>query len=78
MLIEVRSMLRVEDTPVPLSFMPDGTHLSNLAVDNIQWPVSMTIGNLSWKIRQMHSMHSIVMVTLLSIPIKHYNLPVIP
>jgi len=35
----------------------------------------MTIGNLSSKIRQMPSMHSILIVALLPIPIKNRNLP---
>jgi len=35
----------------------------------------MTFGNLSSKIRQMPSTHSIVMVALLSIPIKNRNIP---
>jgi hypothetical protein len=53
--------------------MTDGTHLSNFARDKKQWPVYMTIGNLSSKIRQMPSMHNIVMVALLPIPIKNRN-----
>ena len=55
--------------------MSDGTHLSNFAGDKKEWPVYMTIGNLSSKIRQMPSTHSIVMVTLLPIPIKNRNSP---
>jgi len=35
----------------------------------------MTIGNLSSKIRQMPSTHSVVMVALLPIPIKNRNIP---
>jgi len=35
----------------------------------------MKIGNLSSKIRQMPSTHSIVMVALLPIPIKNRNIP---
>ena len=35
----------------------------------------MTIGNLSWKIRQMHSTDSVLMVALLLIPIKNRNIP---
>ena len=69
MLIDVTAMLRVGDTLVPFIPMSDGTHLSNVPGDKTQWPVYMTIGNLSLKIRQMTLTHSIVMVTLLPIPI---------
>jgi len=55
--------------------MSDGTHLSNFAGDKKEWPVYMTIGNLSSKLRQMPSTHSIVIVTLLPIPIKNRNIP---
>jgi len=55
--------------------MPDGTHLSNLAGDINEWPVYMTIRNLSSKIRQMPSTHSVIMVALLLIPIKNCNIP---
>jgi len=68
-------MLIVCDALVPLMLMSDGTHLSNFAGDMKQWPVYMTIGNLSSKIRQMPSTHSIIMVTLLPIPIKNRNNP---
>jgi hypothetical protein len=74
-LIEVKATLRLEDTQVPLIFMSDGSHLSNLAGDKKEWPVYMTIGNLSSKIRQMPSAHMVVMVTLLQIPIKNRNIP---
>jgi len=68
-------MLRVGDTLVPLIFMSDGTHLSNFAGDKKEWPVYMTIGNLSSKIRQTPSTHSVIMVALLPIPIKNRNIP---
>jgi len=68
-------MLRVGDTLVPLIFMSDGTHLSNFAGDKKERPVYMTIGNLSSEIRQMPSMHSVVMVALLPIPITNRNVP---
>ncbi|KAF8253572.1 hypothetical protein K440DRAFT_526215, partial [Wilcoxina mikolae CBS 423.85] len=55
---------------VPLILMSEGIHLSNSAGDKIEWSVYMTIGNLSSKIRQKPSTHSVVMVTLLPIPIK--------
>jgi hypothetical protein len=55
--------------------MSDGTHVSNFTGDKKQLPVYMTIGNLSSKLRQMPSTHSIVMVALLPIPIKNRNIP---
>jgi hypothetical protein len=67
-------MLRVVDTRVPLIFMSDGIQLSNFAGNNKEWPVYMTIGNLSSKIYQMPSTHSVVMVALLPIPIKNRNI----
>jgi len=54
--------------------MSDGTHLSNFASDKNQWPVYMTIGNLSSKMRQMPSMRTVVMVPPLPIPIKNHNI----
>ena len=74
MLTDVKSMLRARDTLVPLILMSDGTHLSNFAGDKKEWPVYMTTGNLSWQIRQMPSMHTVVMVALLPIPIKNRNI----
>jgi hypothetical protein len=47
----------------------------NFAGDKKEWPVYMTIGNLSSKIRQTPSMHRVVMVALLPIPIKNRNIP---
>jgi len=55
--------------------MSNGIHPSNFAGDTKEWPVYMTIGNLSSKIHQMPSMHSIIMVAVLPIPIKNYNIP---
>jgi len=74
-LIEVKATLKLGDTLVPLIFLSNGTHLSNVAGDKKEWPVSMTIGNLSSKIRQMPSTHTVAMVNLLPIPIKHCNIP---
>jgi len=56
-------------------FISDGTHLSNFAGDKKEWPVYMTIGNLSSKLRQMPSTHNVVMVALLSVLIKIRNTP---
>jgi hypothetical protein len=55
--------------------MSDRTHLSNFAGDKKQWPVYMTIGNLSSKILQTPSTHSVVMVHILPILIKNRNIP---
>jgi len=55
--------------------MSNGTHLSNFAGKKKEWPVYITIGNQSSKIRQMPSMHSIVIVALLLIPFKNRNIP---
>jgi hypothetical protein len=55
--------------------MSDRTHLSNFAGDKKEWPVYMTIGNQSSKIRQTPSTHSVVMVALLPIPIQNRNIP---
>jgi len=74
-LTDVKSTLRVWDSLVPLFLMSNGTHVSKFAGGNKEWPAYMMIGNLSLKIRQMPSMHSVVMVTLLPIPIKNYNIP---
>jgi hypothetical protein len=54
--------------------MSDGTHVANFAGDKKEWPGYTTIGNLSSKIRQMPSIHSVVMVALLPIPIKNRNI----
>jgi len=53
MLTDVKSTLSVGDTPVPVIFLSDGMHLSNFAGDHKEWPVYMTFGNLSSKLRQM-------------------------
>jgi hypothetical protein len=55
--------------------MSDGTHLSNFAGDKKVWPVYMTLGNLSSKIRQMPSVRTIAVVVLLPILIKNRNIP---
>jgi len=75
MLIKVKATLRLEDTLVPMILMSDRTHLSNFTCDKKEWPVYMTIGNLSSKIRQMPSAHTIEMVALLPIPFKNRNIP---
>jgi len=64
----------VGDTLVPLIIKSDRTHLPNFAGYKKVWPVFMKIGNLSSKISQMPSMHSIVMVALLPIAIKNCNI----
>jgi hypothetical protein len=55
--------------------MSDGTHHLNFAGDKKEWPLYMTIGNLSSKIRQTPSTDSLIMVALLAIPIKKRNIP---
>jgi hypothetical protein len=55
--------------------MSDGTHLFNFVGDKKEWSEYMTIGILSSKFRQMPSTHSVVMVTLLPIPINNRNIP---
>jgi len=74
-LIEDNATLRLGDTLVHLIFMSDGTHLSNFAGDKKEWPVYMTIGNLTSKIRQIPSAHTNFMVALLPILIKNRNIP---
>jgi hypothetical protein len=74
-LAEINSTLRAGDTLGPVIFMPDGTHLSNFDDTHKGWPVSMTIGNLSSRLRQMPSIHRVVIVALLPIPIKNHNVP---
>jgi hypothetical protein len=68
-------MLTVGDTLVPSIFMSDGICLSNFAGDKKESPVYMTIGNLSSKLRQMRSIHSVIMIALLPIPIKNRKIP---
>jgi len=74
-LIDVKSTLRVGDTLAPLVFMSNGTNRSNFAGNINVWPILMTFGTLSSQISQMASMHNVVMVTLLPIPIKNCNNP---
>ena len=63
------------DTLVPLVFISDRMHLSTFAGDYKEWPVYMTIGNLSSKVCQWPSTHSVIMVAPLPIPIKNCNIP---
>jgi hypothetical protein len=53
----------------------DGTQLSSIAGDKKEWPVSGTIENLSSKIRQIPTTHSVVMVALIPILITTRNIP---
>ena len=75
MLIEVKSKLRVADTLVPLIFMSDRTQLLNVSGNKTEWPVYISIGNQSWKIDQIPSMHSFGIVAVQLIPIKKHNIP---
>jgi len=54
--------------------MSDGTHLSNFAGDKTEWPVYITMENVSSIIPQMPSTHTIIMVALLPIPMKSCNI----
>jgi hypothetical protein len=54
--------------------MSNGTHLSNIAGDKQVWHVYMPIGNLTSKVHQMPSTHSVIQDTLLQIPIKNCNI----
>jgi len=74
-LTNIYSTLRVGDTLGPLIFMSDGTHRSNFAGDKKEWPIYMTFGKLSLTLCQIPSTQSVVMVTLLLIPIKNRNIP---
>jgi len=67
--------LSVGDTLVRSIFMSDGTFLMNLSRDKTVWPVYITIGNLSSKIREVHSTHSVMMVAHLPIAIQNRNIP---
>jgi len=62
------------DTLVPLIFVSDETHLLKFAGDKTEWPVYMTIGNVSSKIHQMPWMQSVIMFALLPIPITNRNI----
>jgi hypothetical protein len=68
-------MLSMPDTMVPMIFMSNRTHPLNFGGNKNEWPVYMAIGNLSAKLCQMPSTHSIVMVALLSILIENSNNP---
>jgi hypothetical protein len=74
MQIEVNATLSLGDTLVPSVFMSNKTHLSNFAGDKNEWLVYMTIGNRSSTIRQIPSMHIVIKVTLLTIPIMTHNI----
>jgi hypothetical protein len=66
-------MLRLGDTLVPLLFMSNRTNLSNFARHQTEWLIYIIIGNMCWNIRQLHSTHTVVMVTTLPIPIQNHN-----
>jgi hypothetical protein len=55
--------------------MSDATHLTNFCGDKKAWPVYMTIGNLSAKARMKHTMHGVLLVALLPIPVKMREVP---
>jgi hypothetical protein len=74
-LIEVNTTLRLGDTLLPLILRSDRTHLSDVAGNNNEWLFYMTIGNLTSKIRQLPSTHTVVIVTLMEIPITNIIIP---
>lgn len=55
--------------------MSDATHLTNFCGDKKAWPIYMTIGNLSAAARMKHTMHAVLLVALLPIPIKMRDIP---
>ena len=60
---------------MPIIFMSDATHLTNFCGDKKAWPIYMTIGNLSAKARMTHTMHGVLLVALLPIPVKMREVP---
>jgi len=70
-----KTRLPVGQTVVPIIFMSDGTHLTNFCGDKKAWPVYMTIGNLSAAARMKHTMHGVLLVALLPIPVKMRDIP---
>jgi hypothetical protein len=73
-LFDRKEIHRLGDELVPIGFMSDTTHLSNFAGDKKQLPKYMTIANLSSKIREMPSTHTVVIIALMPIPIKNGNI----
>ena len=55
--------------------MSDATHLTNFCGDKKAWPIYMTIGNLSAKARMQHTLHGVLLVALLPIPVKMREVP---
>jgi hypothetical protein len=55
--------------------MYDRTHLANFADLKTEWPQYITIGNVSSKLRQRPSTHSVIIITLLPILMKKGNIP---
>jgi len=53
MQIDIKSMIRVRDTVVPLIFTSYRTQLSNITGENTELLESIVFGNLSLKIGQM-------------------------
>jgi hypothetical protein len=74
MVIDVELSLTVGDTLVLLIVISDGTQISNVDGNKQEWPVSMAIGKLCSKIRQVPSTHIVIMVALLAIPITNCNI----
>jgi len=52
---------------VPVIFVSDMTHLTNFCSDGKLWPVYMSIGNISSRIRQKPTSHAWIPVVLLPV-----------
>jgi hypothetical protein len=75
MVIDVKSVFIEVNILDSMIFMFDRTQLSNFAGNKKQCPVNMSIGNQSSKICQIPLTCTVVMVTLLPIPIRNSNIP---
>ncbi|KAF8241410.1 hypothetical protein K440DRAFT_572241 [Wilcoxina mikolae CBS 423.85] len=53
----------------------DGTYHLNFSVQKTAWPIYMTIGNRSAAARMTNTMHSMLLVPLLPIPVKMRDVP---
>ena len=68
------SLKRKLGTIVPIICASDETHLMNYSGDKSAWPVYITIGNLSSKVRNASSSHRLLLLGLLPITPKHQSL----
>ncbi|KAI5850792.1 hypothetical protein BZA05DRAFT_338284, partial [Tricharina praecox] len=63
------------DTVVLMVFLSNAKHLTNFSGDKKVWPVHMTVGNLSFTIRMAPGQPGILLITLLSLPVKMREVP---